>query len=108
MEKYYCRDCKCIIDHDNVVWREACTDEDGHYIDGFKGEHAVCPYCGSEDIDDAVQCISCGEWHKEEELTAGLCPKCEKDIQDKVNEFFKQFSEAEIEYIFESGILEKV
>jgi hypothetical protein len=108
MKKFYCRDCKSLIDEECVIWRETCSDEDGHYTDGFKGEYAVCPYCGGTDIEDAVQCTVCGEWHNEEELTVGLCSKCEKDVQEKVNEFFKQFSVAQIECIFESGMLEKV
>lgn len=31
-------------------------------------EYSVCPYCGSDVYEDAVQCDLCGEWMAEEDV----------------------------------------
>ena len=98
---YKCNDCGSFVEK---LESKFYTDSETNY----EGIKYVCPFCGGDDIEDAAECKGCGEPHGESDLTEGLCPKCEKDIQDKVNEFFKQFSEAEIDYIFESGILDEV
>ena len=98
---YICEECKelfndtkTVLYEDSEIWLQSHIE--------------VCPFCGSEDFEEVVQCLGCGKNYAESDLTEGLCTKCEKRIQDKVNEFFKQFTEAEIEYIFESGILDEV
>lgn len=66
-----------------------------------------CPYCGG-DYEEVVECLGCGKNFGESDLTEGFCKKCEKEIQDKVKQFFEQFSEDEKNYIFEAGILDEV
>lgn len=105
---YKCKDCNSIIENKDVIWRESYPDADGHYSDGFMGNYATCPFCGGDDIEYAAECKGCGEPHGESDLTEGFCEKCEKEIQDKVYAFFEQFTEAEKDYIFESGILDEV
>lgn len=68
----------------------------------------ICPFCHSDDLKDAFECKGCGEAHPFDDLTEGFCKECEKKLQDKVTEFFKQFNEDEKNYIFESGILEDI
>lgn len=36
----------------------------------------VCPYCGSDDLDEAEECECCGEYHRVDELTNGVCDDC--------------------------------
>lgn len=68
-------------------------DEKEIYIDpatvaldvGYKGEEQ-CPFCFSQDIEDAIECEFCGEWHKYEDMCGGMCKDCiQKEVtQDKV------------------------
>lgn len=66
-----------------------------------------CPFCGGN-FEEVLECKQCGKHYGKSDLTEGLCPKCEKAVQDKVKAFFEQFTEAEKDYIFESGILDEV
>lgn len=67
-----------------------------------------CPYCESTEYDELMRCSRCGEICRESELTERLCIACEKEIQEKVTGFFRQFEENELDYIFESGLLERI
>lgn len=91
---YICKDCKELFDKPKRVL------EDRLYF-------YECPFCGGN-FEEVVKCKKCGKHYGESDLNEGLCPKCEKEIQDKVKAFFEQFTEAEIEYIFDSGILDEV
>lgn len=54
------------------------------YIEGWRRteRYLTCPSCGSEDLEEAVQCEECGEWIAPnkifdiEELDEKLCPDC--------------------------------
>ena len=46
----------------------------GHAPDGL-----ICPYCKSEDIDEALQCDVCSGTFFENELVYGICEHCVED-----------------------------
>ncbi len=96
---YICKDCEKLFNKPKRVV------EDEYY--GSKLYSYECPFCGG-DFEEVVECLGCGKHYGESDLTEGFCPKCEKVIQDKVTEFFKQFNDDEKSYIFESGILDEV
>lgn len=74
----------------------------GNYEYGY-----CCPYCNGN-YEDMTECHGCGQMFGEHELTHGFCVNCEKNIQEKLTAFFRNFNENEKEYIFESGILDDV
>ena len=56
--------------------------------------YAICPECGSEDIDVIEYCEYCEEFHRKEEMVSdGICKKCIDEIirmrQDMVIAYFE-------------------
>lgn len=96
---YICKDCEEVFEKPKKV-----VDEEYY---GSRLYSYECPFCGGN-FEEVVECKRCGKHYGESDLNEGLCPKCEKAIQEKVKAFFEQFTEAEIEYIFDSGILDEV
>ncbi len=97
---YRCGKCKGLFDTPRGR-REYYTESIAKYEEG-------CLYCESLEYDELVRCSRCGELCRESELTECLCIACEKELQEKVIAFFRQFEQNELDYIFESGILEKM
>lgn len=95
---YLCNSCKRTFETPGTFVNEE------YY--GCMEELERCPKCDNFDFGKAERCTLCGEFTPVNELTDGMCEKCEKEIQDKVDGLFRQFNEEEIKYIFESGILE--
>lgn len=62
------------------VFEECETVEEQHpYGEGYATERwAVCPCCGSSNIDEAKKCEHCGEWVAE--LKDDLCEECYGDM----------------------------
>lgn len=79
-----------------------------YYTESIAKYEECCPYCESSEFDELQRCSRCGDICMESELTECLCMACEKEIQEKVTGFFRQFQENELDYIFESGILERI
>lgn len=46
----------------------------------YRGDK-VCPYCGHEDFEEAVQCKVCGDYFFDDELTFGVCGECKDDLK---------------------------
>lgn len=46
----------------------------------YRGDK-VCPYCGHEDFEEAVQCKVCGDYFFDDELTFGVCEICKEDLK---------------------------
>ena len=91
---YYCNDCSSVF--------EECDIKRGQQLEHFgtpcHETFAVCPFCGGEDFEDAVQCVKCGEWTRETDCDIdNVCPSCVKDINKRFNEVF---SAIEREVIF--------
>lgn len=57
---------------------ERCFGEDEITI--YRGDK-VCPYCGHEDFEEAVQCKVCGDYFFDDELTCGVCEECKDDLK---------------------------
>lgn len=73
---YKCKKC-------GMVFEEARNYEDYESIDVGNGRLTVadlgyseCPYCGSQDYDEAYECCECGEYFLEEEIINYTCKKC--------------------------------
>lgn len=46
---------------------------------------ALCPECGSDDIEEAVQCNCCGEHFESYEINwLGLCKKCTDTLKGEI------------------------
>lgn len=87
--KYICSDCE------NVFYPEELRPVTGFLcdVDGPVYETVmVCPYCGSEDYEDADRCEKCGTYHREGELLGGcMCEECLNDSMttEMVREYFE-------------------
>ncbi len=68
-EDYICRKCKSHWDLSEAQFVEDdCT--------GFQ----VCPFCGSDDIADAVKCPECGGWYDVDDTYHDYCEGCIKEF----------------------------
>ena len=68
---YICKECT------NVVEDYEIKREKGEWLDGYyMGDDYVCPHCGSEEFQEAVQCPICGEYVAKEESYDGFCEDC--------------------------------
>ena len=81
--KYYCYDCGSLIDEDELLTK---TEE---YNRGEFVDYAVCPYCGSEEVDEAKTCELCGEAFSPDKL-GDYCEDCEIEL----NAYFRLSVEA--------------
>lgn len=77
MGKYYCHECGAVFDEDDMHYLNEYDTGEGGY-GNVMYSMALCPECDSEDIEEAVQCPVCGEWHDPDD--GELCPDCKKDI----------------------------
>ena len=82
---WYCQRCRGIIAQEDL---SLVREEERHYwLDDSPVETYVtarCPYCGSEEIDEAEYCEVCGEPFAPEDLEDGVCKECsEKENRPK-------------------------
>lgn len=84
---WYCRNCDTRF-HDPETQTERVTDDPVMYI-----PYGVCPYCGSDDYVEAVQCKVCGDYFDEEELIGGICKDCLAEAMDNID-LLKDYLEA--------------
>ena len=76
--KYVCSECGEIFDEDEAkTIYERDTGEGGY--GSVIWSYDVCPFCGSEDLEEARECPICGEWHDPD--SGELCEDCKKDIK---------------------------
>ena len=74
---YYCKECKELIEEDELEEKD-----EGYYTEfwGSKVYHSYitthCPYCGSEKIEEAPQCEECGEYFVPNECFDCICKDC--------------------------------
>ena len=91
---YICKDC-------GEVFETTSYYVNNEYY-GAEERLACCPFCRGSVV-KAEQCQKCGEWHTD--TTSGLCEKCELEIQQKTNEFYKTLTDAEVTYLCETGYI---
>ena len=74
---WYCKKCKEIASVQDLKF---IRDEEPHYwLDDSPTEvsyTAYCPYCGSDQIDEACYCDICGEPFAPDDLEDGMCEDC--------------------------------
>lgn len=81
--KLICPDCKAVFDEEDamVFWEEPHDELDGRPVEHFAGRR--CPECGCEGefLEEARECIYCGEGFDPDDLNAGvICDKCLEEI----------------------------
>lgn len=85
----YCPDCKNHFEEDELYCEKEYETLDGRtYV---TGEYTYCPYCGSDDYEEAKECECCGEWIGESAMHVdfdNICSNCVheaiKDIQKMI------------------------
>lgn len=61
----------------------------------------VCPYCGSENVENAVYCNVCDEPTAESELDYGCCKECNDNIKKKFAKVISEnFNSQELDFIW--------
>lgn len=68
-----CKNCEQLFDEDEFRSIDVSQWIDDRRYEEY--EH-VCPYCGSDDYSEAVECKSCGEYVPEECAYNGYCEDC--------------------------------
>ena len=71
--KYYCYDCGKIMDEDELLTKTV------EYSHGELVDEAICPYCGSDEVDEAKVCELCGEAMPTDKL-GECCEDCEIEL----------------------------
>ena len=77
---YICKNCNEVLFVDELKrvkgeWID-CRYGGEHVGFQYEGDDYVCPHCGSEELQEAVQCPICGEYVAEEESYDGYCENC--------------------------------
>lgn len=99
---YICNDCKSVFTEygirterelhseflPDVVW------EDLHF--------PICPECGSEDFEEACECLYCGENKaRDDMLTDEICRKCFTELSEQRKDLVNGFLTENAEYFAE-------
>lgn len=84
---YYCKDCKELIENDELeeadegfyteVWGHNCYNE---------YSTVRCPYCGSDDIEEAPRCEHCHDYFVPTDDDKDLCEECLDLLKDEGEE----------------------
>lgn len=75
----YCRECGEFFKEPNYRHEKELHTEVGAYEEW---DVPTCPFCGSEDLEDAYTCECCGEPHSLDPY--GLCKECEAELRNAV------------------------
>ena len=62
----YCTECEQFFDEEDAITKMEKLGE-------FYNHYSACPYCGSEQIENAHRCLLCGEW-----MPDGIHDYCEE------------------------------
>ena len=88
----YCHSCGNYFPQDETKSRR----EYHHEIDGSFYENIfICPMCGSSEIEEVDNCISCGE--PEIDTDDGLCPDCKAAILADLDKWVQEHKRGEID-----------
>lgn len=90
-EKYYCVHCNNSFDEEEGIYKVSWSNS--NYIGhggGFPDISFKCPYCGSEEVEEAKYCPICGEYHIDE---GDYCDACIEFYTPRVKEFIEKIAE---------------
>ena len=76
---YYCKDCGEVFE-EPVVIRDDPSPAGVDLPSGYY-EYHTCPYCESDDIEEAEVCACCGEWFGGD---GNLCEECLDGIEGEL------------------------
>ena len=79
---YICKDCGEVFEK-AVVVREDPSPQ-GVSLTAGEYEYETCPYCDSDNIDGAEECVCCGEYHDADEGI--ICEECKDGIKEELEE----------------------
>lgn len=82
---YMCKDCGKVFLEDDVVKSYDDPSPSGVCLPTGYYTYYECPKCGSEDIDEATKCVSCGDWFVAEGEDK-LCPDCAEYLTCHIDE----------------------
>lgn len=90
--KYYCEDCGEIFEAEDC--NKVCEDPSPSGVGLPEGcyEYDTCPYCQSDSLMEAEQCICCGEYYSKTNMD-DLCESCSIDIYKSVEAVIRELSE---------------
>lgn len=89
---YWCRSCKTDFEEPARVLAS---------VEEFWGEkccryESVCPYCGSDEYEEADSCVECGSpYIPPVDDESGLCPVCRKQADDIITTFINNLKPGE-------------
>lgn len=96
-----CMDCRNSFEAEEGIRRVS----DRYHVHGStRIEYELaCPECGGTDIEDAAWCSGCHKYAVQGEITSGLCPDCQRELDKRQHDLRRivetVFSAAEIKYI---------
>ena len=69
---FKCKECKNIMEREELEIKKGCFESDFGVSDLFDTrtsyETHICPHCGSEEVEEAMECTICNKYFLEEEL----------------------------------------
>lgn len=81
-----CYNCKTFFDNGDLKEIGTGVTVDGH-AETYKT--VICPYCGSDEVGDAVRCDVCGEWADDY-----LCDDCRRYIRGRLEAVISEMTQA--------------
>lgn len=91
-----CRECRKAFEEPEIKVSAEVLDIAGEPV---RPRYCACPFCGSDEIEEASCCALCEEYVFQEELAGGLCGVCVDNLRQKVKVFTLRLAPAEIEFI---------
>ena len=98
-----CLDCGRVFDDEEAdVIRDDPSPAGVSLPSGYY-EYLCCPDCGSDYYEEAVKCLLCGEYVKEDNAIGDFCKDCAADVLGRMRMVLNEsFTETEIEWLKEN------
>ena len=82
---YICNRCGKVFEDDEVVVVHDDPSPAGVGLSSGAYEYYHCPHCGSDDIDEAVECAVCGDYFIDD--GEEICEECFNKIEEGLDSF---------------------
>lgn len=90
---YIC-ECGCVFQEPEAVRY------DHGFVGGIYEDHMVCPHCGLENYDEAVQCLRCRTWIPAVSVHGScFCEHCRRVLDKRIRTSFKYYKDPELRYV---------